>query len=418
MPDPLPKATDSDTKKAQNISAKEVEFSKARRQSIFKPVAQILRSEPRFAVQIILMIIGTALFCGTVFLWKSPTKAIVIVLPVNSSGMVNGAEVEKAAKENREAIEQEDLKNISKGISSSLILVGLIDFMIRLLSNVTTTEERRKFEKFFGVNVSSKKGMTAIFFTAHPADLSVIEKNILEGLLKKFSGLSSSEEDISREIKKHLKWVECPYALDANKVNAQPKGIQSIVPFPELKAVLGIQKLFSYFGLGESFEIEQDKGTPESMPEDRTVLAVGLGFNSATKNINEYCGDLFSIDYLPLNQITDLISDDFSIRKEPGNYGIKKHALPSDAYDYALFSRVIYRERVYLVCAGRTATGTEAACQFLAKNWLVLMNTYYHNFDNVEYDLSTHSMAVILKHHNRNLEDCKIEDVGFQLGRQ
>jgi hypothetical protein len=337
------------------------------KQTFQERIQKVFRSNPRLVIQVILIFIGSLGFITTVFLCKSPDDAVVITLPINSSGAIDPVKAREAADNNRRAIEQEHTKNLLRGAFSSFILVGLIDLMALGLQKVTKRGERKKFEEFFGVDVSNKKGMIAIFFTAIPPDFSVIEKIIPE------------------EIKENLKWIECPHALDAKANNAQPKGIQSVVPFAELKAVLDIQKLFSDFGLGENFEIEQDKGISEGFPVDRTVLAIGLGFNSATKKINNYCGDLFNITY-PLDTKTKLKSDDFNIRKYTGKYGLKDHETPSDDYDYALFSRVLYKGRVYLVCAGRTAIGTEAACKYLANNWLILMDKYYHNFDDKIYN--------------------------------
>lgn len=298
-------------------------------------MANTFRKNPRKASQVIFIIAG-AIGLLSVISWDTSSSDSILVLR-SQNGRIDENEARKAVRAYQNEQKQGMLKSLSISILTSVLLVGLIELLAVVIENLATAEERKRFVRFFGKGSLDGEGMKAIFFTAVPS-------------------------------KNNHDWVDCPNKPPEAK-NAKVQGVNHVVPFEELKAVLEIQRLFD--SMGAKFQIDLDINLPSSTLPSNSVLAIGLGFNYATYLIQECCKPLFEVFY-ENDENLGALTDDFMVDE------VKHEAVKEDSnYDYALFARVFKKEGgLHLICAGRTANGTEAACKFLAKNWAVLASQY------------------------------------------
>jgi hypothetical protein len=304
-------------------------------------------------------------------IWKSPSSSPIVVLP-SHNGKIDQLEAQKAIEKYQSETKEGAIKSLTISILTSVLLVGLIEFLSILLQYLVTQGERKAFMKFFGKGVF-ENGITAIFFTA--------------------------------ETKGNLDWVMCPNKPD-QAANAKIQGVNHIIPFEELKAVLEIKQLFD--SMGVKFGIELDDVCKNKVLPNGSVLAVGLGFNCATKLIQAFCPQLFEITY-EVDSDFGYETDDFKVKE-----GRHDNPNSNSKYDYALFARVFKDDVLHFVCAGRTADGTEAACRYLAKNWTKLLRQYDNESGKGKHDVNKQSMAVIIRHRKDNLDDCVLQHTSFE----
>lgn len=334
--------------------------------------ANIFRKNPKRASQVIFIIAGAIGLLSVIPFWNPNTSDSILVLR-SQNGRLDENETRRAAKTYQNGQKQEMLKSLSISVLTSVLLVGLIELLAVFIENLATDGARKRFVKFFGNGSLGGEGMTAIFLTAQPS-------------------------------KNNPDWVECPNK-PPNANNAKVQGVNHVVPFEELKAVLDIQRLFD--SMGARFEIDLDINLPSNTLPSHSVLAIGLGFNYATYLIQECCKPLFEVFY-ENDESLGSITDDFMVNE------IKHDVVKKDSkYDYALFARVFKEDVLHFICAGRTANGTEAACKFLARNWIVLASQYEYDTGKGKHNIFKQSMVVVLRHHVNNLDDCSIQHLAF-----
>jgi hypothetical protein len=336
-------------------------------------MANTFRKNPRRASQVIFIIAGAIGLFSVIPFWDTSSSHSILVLR-SKNGILDENETRKAVRAYQNEQKQGMLKSLSISILTSILLVGLIELLAMVIENLATAEERMRFVRFFGKGSLDGEGMKAIFFTAVP---------------------SKDSHD----------WVDCPNKPPEAK-NAKVQGVNHVVPFEELKAVLEIQRLFD--SMGAKFQIDLDINLPSNTLPSHGVLAIGLGFNYATYLIQECCKPLFEVFY-ETDENLGAITDDFMVDE------VKHEVVKEDSnYDYALFARVFKEEgSLHLICAGRTANGTEAACRFLAKNWTILASQYENDAGKGKHNIGEQSMAVVLRHHVKNLDNCSIQRLAF-----
>lgn len=336
-------------------------------------IANIFRKNPRRASQLVFIIVGAIGLISIISFWDPSSSDSILVLR-SQNGRLDENATRRAVKAYQNEQKQGLLKSLSISVLTSVLLVGLIELLSVVIENLATADERKRFVRFFGKGSLDGVGMKAIFFTAVP---------------------SQNNHD----------WVDCPNKPPKAK-NAKVQGVNHVVPFEELKAVLEIQKLFD--SMGAKFQIDLDINLPLNNLPSHSVLAIGLGFNYATYLIQECCKPLFEVFY-ETDEILGAVTDDFMVDK------VKHEVVKEDSnYDYALFARVFKEEgSLHLICAGRTANGTEAACKFLAKNWAILASQYENDAGKGKHNIGEHSMAVVLRHHVKNLDNCSIQRLAF-----
>lgn len=148
---------------------------------------------------------------------------------------------------------------------------------------------------------------------------------------------------------------------------ARPVGT-NVVPFGDLRAAISLAELFESFGL--DFRISPDMHPVAPSELERGSVAIGLGFNSLTRQLCASSG-VFEIVY---EEHDGALKDDFIID------GIR-HDAPNKRSDFALIARVPSMcqdgvKRPAFVCAGRCAPGTAAAGYFLKRNWRAIYDIY------------------------------------------
>ena len=163
-----------------------------------------------------------------------------------------------------------------------------------------------------------------------------------------------------------------------------PKGIREIVPWQELEVVMEIDRVFQEFGGKLKIVLDRFHRGGEVWPENGG-LALGLGFNNLTVELGD-----FSRTYQVL--FSDR-TDDFITFAANGRRILPS---PDPGYEYALLARILVdrgrgEPTPYLVCAGHTADGTQAACHYLATKWQQLL-------DENREKLQHHHMTGILYH--------------------
>jgi len=333
----------------------------------------IFLKNPKRASQVIFTLVG-AITLACAISWNPNSSDSILVLPAQS-GRLDENEVKKAVKAYQNGQKKEMYKSLSISVLTTVLLVGLIELLAVFIEKLATDGKRKHFARFFGNGSLEEKGVTAFFLTARP------DKN-------------------------NPDWIECPEMPEKAKAkNAKVQGVNHVVPFEEVKAVLDIQRLFD--SMGARLEIDLDCNLPPKDLPDYSVLAIGLGFNSATFRIQEWSKSLFEVIY-EYDQSLEAITDDFKVNE------IKHGVVNKDSkYDYALFARVFKEDIPHFICAGRTANGTEAACKFLARKWDTLANQYEFDAGKGKHNILKQSMVVVLRHHVSNLDDCKIERLAF-----
>jgi hypothetical protein len=251
----------------------------------------------------------------------------------------------------------------------------------------TADVERRELEDFlafFGPN-SLKSKYKAVFFDAQlprlddfcdyfsrcakglPTERDVELLNRLEASLPRYKDADLCMVKLAKPPKQGL----C----------ALPKGIREIVPSQELEAVLAIDPIFQKFGGKIQIAADHFHKGGHTWPAEGCI-SLGLGFNHLTVEIGEITKS-YKVFYQDQ-------TDDFFTYAEDGT---KEAPRPETSYEYALLARVLLdlgglEPTPYLVCAGHTADGTAAACQYLAKNWHQLW----------QEKLKDHHMTAILYH--------------------
>lgn len=334
--------------------------------------ANIFRKNPRRASQIIFIIAGAVGLISVISFWNPNSLDSILVLR-SQNGRLDETETRRAVKIYQNGQKREMLKSLSIGILTSVLLVGLIELLAVFIENLATDGARKRFVRFFGNGSLAGEGVTAFFLTAQPS-------------------------------KNNPDWVQCPNKPPKAN-NAKIQGVNHVVPFEEVKAVLDIQRLFD--SMGARFEIDLDENLPSKSLPSHSVLAIGLGFNYATFLIQDCCKPLFEVIY-ENDESLGFTTDDFMVNE------IKHDVVKEDSkYDYALFARVFKDDVLHFICAGRTANGTEAACKFLARNWKTLADQYENDTGKGKYNIFKQSMVVVLRHHVNNLDDCRILQLAF-----
>jgi hypothetical protein len=337
-------------------------------------MVNIFRKNPRRASQVVFIIAGAIGLISVISFWDLGSSNSILVLR-SQNGRLDENATRRAVKAYQNEQKQGMLKSLSISVLTSVLLVGLIELLAVVIENLATADERKRFVRFFGKGTLDGEGMKAIFFTA------VSSKN-------------------------NYDWVDCPNKPPKAQ-NAKVQGVNHVVPFEELKAVLEVQRLFDSMGAKFQIDLDSNIHNCNALPS-HSVLAIGLGFNYATYLIQECCRPLFEVFYTT-DENLGAETVDFMVDK------VEHEVVKKDSdYDYALFARVFKKEGgLHLICAGRTANGTEAACKFLAKNWAILASQYENDAGKGKHNIDEQSMAVVLRHHVNNLDNCSIQRHAF-----
>ncbi len=142
------------------------------------------------------------------------------------------------------------------------------------------------------------------------------------------------------------------------------------------------------------FVTDRDFGTEQM---NFCVISMGLGFNGVTHRLaKNFVPSLFDIKWGPSSKDTTLkLTDFFEI---PGMKCQSRNQI-----DVALVARVVpppetgRTQKVWFVCAGRTASGTVAAGYFLAERWEQLLNLY----ETYKKDCKKDSFVAVLEHNEQ-----------------
>lgn len=171
-----------------------------------------------------------------------------------------------------------------------------------------------------------------------------------------------------------------------------PEGIKHIIPFEDISAVIELDREFNRFGARLRMVYDTYK-TAELPPGG--CLSVGLGYNNVTVKLMKEHPELFQITYHDG-------TDDFKL-------GDTMHDRVEDGNDFALIARIVLGTEkdpaIYIICAGRSATGTVVACKYLAKQWKYLLSMYKH--DQEARMTNKHSLAVMIHFNERTMDDLK-----------
>jgi len=254
--------------------------------------------------------------------------------------------------------------NVLMSLSVSILAVGFLDFLARFLEFLGQQNELDGFLGVFGTEAVNGKYKVVFFDGELP--LKVGSDTIVQVVLP-----------------------HCP--PEARKCGALPKGLRHIVPFEELDVVLKLDRLFRRFGDGVEICLDRYYESGEDLPRDG-CLSIGLGFNNLTTSRLPAASDfLYRVSY-PDG------TDDFRIYGE-NLAEIDPHSLVDADHEYALLARVLVPSGAakpipYLVCAGHTADGTAAACNFLVNNWKEILKHYLENGKALDH----HHMAAVLTH--------------------
>lgn len=248
---------------------------------------------------------------------------------------------------------------LALSVGTSLLILGLVEIGAKTLEILRKNRDLPLFTKFFGRNVFD--GYKAIFLNAR---------------LPEFPQTSVANTSNLNNIK----LVNPPKAANGTF----PKGIDRIIPFEDIAAVLEIDRLLRSFGA--TLEICLDDYTREKPLPENGCLSIGLGYNNVTTRLSEISERLFTITY-------DHESDDFILGTT-----LKPILDPTkDTNNYALLARVLVPKGeteyvTHIICAGHTAPDTVVACRYLAKNWKDLAHLYTTD----KHKFNEWSMGVIL----------------------
>ena len=237
-----------------------------------------------------------------------------------------------------------NLQNVWIEVCAALLIVGLSEILIRVVEAWTEAQNVRDFRRFFGHR--SFERAVAVFPSAKPP---IDEHGFCD--------------------------LRYPYAPPATKDNARAKGIEHVVPFEDLKAVVALSETFQQVGAELHMRLDNKYNLDYQPLPDRTIIGIGLGFNHVTAKLSEAHRELFTLTF-------DTGTDDFRING-------KTHGYPCNGDDCGLVVRIVPRHAdgvFHFVCAGRTAAGTEAAGLFLARNWKDLLRLYDDSGQNLDRD--------------------------------
>jgi len=310
------------------------------------------RTNPRLLAQLIFVFIGVI---GLAVFWpRVITPPTIPYRDEHEKLLIQQTVAYELAKTTIEA-----QRTLWRGFAVTVLMVGLVDLLTTGLGKLVAKRERRDFEQFFGREVTQPKG----------------------GSVAVFNSPTVAEQ--------HLDFGNAPAA--AKNAKAVAEGIQHVVPYEDLRATLEISRQFEHFE--SRMDIAVDEKFKDIWPEGQTVIAVGLGFNAVTARIALLKPGLFHVYY---NETTKAGSptDGFSIGPAQEKY----QSIPN--YDHALFARVVEEatERVFFVCAGRTAEGTEAACHYLAHHWKDMLRLYRTRDTSGNKHTITESLVMMLRH--------------------
>lgn len=198
-----------------------------------------------------------------------------------------------------------------------------------------------------------------------------------------------------------------PKFIPPESNGARPTGTK-VVPFGDLKAAISLAELFESFGV--PFKIVQDPHVAEGDPLERSAVAIGLGFNSLTRQLAANSG-LFDITFdAAASRDGTEKKDDFLLNGQP-------HPNPTDKRDFALIVRVPSacrdgKVRPAFVCAGRCAHGTAAAGYFIKHHWRSLYEWYIQEHRRLDEE----SLAVEIEYETWSLMKSKVVEHCFPAG--
>jgi hypothetical protein len=131
---------------------------------------------------------------------------------------------------------------------------------------------------------------------------------------------------------------------------------------------------------------------------------VGLGFTYHTRRLLSLSGLLGNVDIeWHEHTRTDAIKFGHELFFEPH----------SPTEDVALVVRIVLGNgNVHFICAGRTASGTAAAGRYLSDHWDNIRDAYANHSG---CDVSTHSLAVLIKHPSGFDAVCNKTERAFQV---
>jgi hypothetical protein len=200
--------------------------------------------------------------------------------------------------------------------------------------------------------------------------------------------------------------------VEENSKYKLPKGIRQLVPYQEIAPVYKLSRAFERFGRRVEIIVESEISNRRP---NAGCLSMGLGFNKLTWELGENSGMYrvyFEGDYIeepnpdgPADSRV-FLTDDFEIRpdgiEEPTKPREEVQRLKIEGAEWGLLARILVnkgtRSVPYIVCAGHTADGTAAACDYLADNWSTLCRGKDRG------DLETKHMAIIVTHPKGQLQ--------------
>jgi hypothetical protein len=248
-------------------------------------------------------------------------------------------------------------------------------------------------------NAESEKQDFVLFF-GQPSPDGMYPAVFLDGYLEPVKDKDGNSTELGR--------VKPAKLTDerGNEIRALPKGVRQIVPYQELVSVFRLEREFRRFG--RRIEIRLESEYSNHLP-DYGCLSVGLGFNKMTSKLANI-SHLYEIVYTEtIPGVSDYTTDDFVITPEGGGRIEPRAKVTGEGVEWALLARILVNKGAmgpvpYLVCAGHTADGTAAACNFLADKWRSLCSS---NRD----VLPEKHMAFILTH-PKDDRDCEHGTIG------
>lgn len=250
----------------------------------------------------------------------------------------------------------------------------------KLRGIVSCPPDQRLFLEFFGAGACHSDGFETVFLNA------------------KLPPFCANQEHWEEEQERHREGdnilLEMP---PPGSENTWPKGIDHIVPFEDLEAVLEIDREFRKYGAKltltrDRYRLPDKTKEQDSLLPARGCIAIGLGYNNVTCRLQ--AKKLYQIRYHAVTPGSPRGEDDGSEDVVIGNQIGPRRGFD----DYALLARVLCAGKPespvsHIVCAGHTTPATAHACRFLASSWKQLAELYARG----NRSLNRESMAVFLR---------------------
>jgi hypothetical protein len=275
------------------------------------------------------------------------------------------------------SIDQGTTTSAIVGVITSCFIVSGVELMPEFVRWMTAISRRGKFRKFFG-GMALRDDVRLVF-----AYRTLEENCNNNNPFKTYSDYHLQSQPSGSG--------EAPSSSETKASLAE--GINGWLAFQDVQAAVYVTNMFSKM-TGRQVRAVHDKSL-EGDDKDYCIVSFGLGFNAFTHiTANYFAPRIFQIEFGRSPKLPDKYpsTDNFKINGS-------EVEIP-DRFDIAIVARIVPpgqaedSERIWFLCAGRTAAGTAAAGYFLAKKWRQIFELYKTE----KKDFSRDSVVVVIQH--------------------